>query len=304
MTRRRGLGALLLLLMITAFGCSIRKLAVSSLADALASGGSSYATDDDPELVAAATPFGLKTIESLLAEAPTHQGLLLAATSGFVQYGYAFVQQEADLAEAKDLTRATALRARAKNLYLRALRYGQRGLEAAHRGFGADLRKDREAALSKLSRADVPVLYWTAAAWAAAISIAKDDSELTADLGLAAAMMSRALALDEGFGNGAIHDFFISYDGGRPESAGGSRERARRHLTRAIEISRGQRAAPLVAFAETVCVGAQDRKEFERLLNQALAIDVNKVPGNRLANLISQRRARWLLSRADELFLE
>jgi hypothetical protein len=31
---------------------------------------------------------------------------------------------------------------------------------------------------------------------------------------------------------------------------------------------------------------------------------VDAAPDQRLANLISQRRARWLLSRADELFIE
>ena len=93
-------------------GCSVRKVAVNALAGALAAGGDTYATDDDPELVAAAIPFGLKTIEALLAETPKHDGLLLAAASGFTQYAYAFVQAEADFVEAKDLARATALRAR------------------------------------------------------------------------------------------------------------------------------------------------------------------------------------------------
>ena len=76
--------------------------------------------------------------------------------------------------------------------------------------------------------------------------------------------MRRALALDEGFGGGAIHDFFIAYEGGRPAAAGGSGERARAHFDRALELARGQRVAPLVGFAETVCVAEQDRAEFDR----------------------------------------
>ena len=38
--------------------------------DALAGTGSTFASDDDPELVGEAVPFGLKTMESLLAESP------------------------------------------------------------------------------------------------------------------------------------------------------------------------------------------------------------------------------------------
>ncbi|MEO6324294.1 MAG: TRAP transporter TatT component family protein, partial [Thermoanaerobaculia bacterium] len=256
-------------------GCSIRKTAVNMLGNALAAGGDTYASDEDPELVAAAVPFGLKTIESLLAQSPRHEPLLLAAVSGFTQYAYAFVQTEADYAERADLKRATALRARAKRLYLRALGYGLRGLEVHHPGFREKLKTDPESVLAGMRKNEVPLLYWTAAAWAAAISIAKEDAEMAADLGLTGKLMSRALALDEGFGSGAIHDFLIAYEGGLPPSAGGSAKRAREHLERALVLSNGTRAAPLVSFAEGLSVKAQDRKEFESLLARALAVDPN-----------------------------
>ncbi len=287
-------------------GCSVRTVAVNGLAGALAAGGDIYASDDDPELVAAAVPFGLKTIEALLGETPKHDGLLLAATSGFTQYGYAFVQAEADFAEEKDLSRATALRARARKLYSRGLRYGLRGLEVRHPGFEAGLRDDglRDRTLAATTKADVPLLYWTGAAWGAAISLSKENADLTADQGLVEALERRALALDEGFGQGSIHDFFIAFEGGRPPAAGGSVERARRHLERAVALSAGKRAAPYLSFAETVSVGSQDRREFEEMLRRALAIDPDAVPELRLANTVSQRRAAWLLARADELFLE
>ncbi len=296
--------ALLLSTSLALPACSVRKIAVNYVGNALAAGGDTYASDDDLELVGAAIPFGLKTIESLLAEAPRHPGLLLSAASGFTQYGFAFVQSEADFVEAKDLKRATELRSRARKLYARARGYGLRGLDVAHPGFTERLRADAASALSDATKADVPLLYWTAAAWGAAISISKDDAELTADQGLAEAMVRRALVLDEGFGFGSLHDFLMSLEGGRPPSAGGSVARARQHLARAIELSKGLRAAPYVSFAESVCVQAQDRKEFEELLGKALAVDVEKAPTQRLANVLAQKRARWLLTRLDDLFIE
>jgi hypothetical protein len=39
------------------------------------------------------------------------------------------------------------------------------------------------------------------------------------------------------------------------------------------------------------------------LLHQALAINPDLKPEWRLANLVMQRRAKWLLSRTDQLFL-
>jgi len=43
----------------------------------------------------------------LLAETPRHGGLLLAASRGFTQYAYAFIQEDADEMESRDLVAAT-----------------------------------------------------------------------------------------------------------------------------------------------------------------------------------------------------
>jgi len=300
--RYAALGAVVLALA----GCSVRRLAVHSVANALAGGADIYASDDDPELVREALPFGLKTIEALIVQDPKNPKLLLAAASGFTQYAYAFVQQEADFAEASNLARATELRARARRLYLRAAGYGWRALEVDSPGLHARLQAAPEKAdeiLAGLGKQHVPALYWTAGAQAAAIALAKEDAELAADLAVVEAMMRRALTLDEGWSLGALHDFFIVYEGSR-KAVGGSAEKARQHLERALALAQGKRAGPLVSFAETVDVAKQDRAEFERLLGQALAIDADAVPEQRLANLIAQRRARWLLSRKDDLFIE
>ena len=47
----------------------------------------------------------------------------------------------------------------------------------------------------------------------------------------------------------------------------------------------------------------QDVAGFESLLNKAVEFDVDSAPRHRLANLVAQRRAKWLLSRKDDLFL-
>jgi predicted anti-sigma-YlaC factor YlaD len=304
-TARSAAAALAFFGLVTAACSSVTRLAVNKAGDALAQGGSVYAGDDDPELVWQAVPFGLKTIESLLAQSPRHQGLLLAAASGFTEYAYGALQQEADFVEAKDLARATALRGRARKLYLRALGYGFRGLEVELPGLQARLRAeaDPDRALAATTKAQVPLLYWTGAAWGAAIAISKNDPELVADQARAAALVRRGLALDEGFGAGAGHDFMIAYEGGRL-AVGGSLTEARRHLDRALALSQSRRAAPLVGFAETVSVGRQDKAEFKQLLDRALAVDPDAVPDQRLANVLAQRRARWLLGRVDELFVE
>ena len=80
--------------------------------------------------------------------------------------------------------------------------------------------------------------------------------------------------------------------------------RSQVQFDRAVQLSGGQLAAPYVVMAESVAVSRQDRKQFESLLKQALAIDVNARPDWRLSNIVMQQRARWLLSRTDELIAQ
>ena len=127
-------------------GCSVRRMAVTQAADAVSASGGTYCTDNDPELVREAIPFGLKTMEALAAGVPDHRGLLLALSSGFTQYSYGFIMQDADEIEPRDLARATALRSRATKLFLRGRDWGLRGLEVSHPGFGVQVRNDARGA--------------------------------------------------------------------------------------------------------------------------------------------------------------
>jgi predicted anti-sigma-YlaC factor YlaD len=291
------------LALVLTSGCSIRRIAVNKLGDALAAGGTTFASDDDPELVKAAVPFSLKLMESLLAENPRHKGLLFATASGFTQYSYAFVQQQADELDAEDLAAATEIRTRARKLYIRARNYGLRGLELNHRGFETALRDEPKSAARRTGVGDVPLLYWTAVSWAAAISVSKDNPDLIAELPIVETLIDRALELNEQYEHGAIHSFLITFEMSRQGAAGDPEARARGHFERAVELSGGQLAGPFVALAESVAVQKQKLTEFKSLLNRALAIDPDARPELRLVNLIMQRRARWLLSRTDELFL-
>jgi len=284
-------------------GCSIHSMAVNKVGDALAGSSSNFASDDDPELIGQAVPFGLKTMEGLLLESPRHKGLLFSTTSGFVQYAYGYVQLEADYVEAADLARATAQRERARRLYFRARAYGLRGLEAASPGVTAALSKDPVAALAKTRKPQAPLLYWTAVAWAGAMALKVNDAEVSADQAIVDALARRALALDEGYDLGSIHDFFISWEAGR-SSIGGSMEKAREHYQRALVLAGGKRAWPYVNYAESVSVKTQNKAEFAEVLGKALEVDVTAPSDQRLANLLAQKRARWLLGRKDELFVE
>lgn len=286
---------------VLATGC-VKKLAVGALADAMAAGGDVYASDDDPELVRDALPFALKTLETLLAERPDHAGLLVATSRGFTQYAFAFVETDAERIEPIDYARAKALRERALGLYLRARDYGLRALELERPGITDRLRTTPGDAAAEFDDPEqVDAVFWTAAAWGAAISVGQQRTELVADVDAVRALVRRALELDPTYENGAIHIVMISLEG-LPEAMGGSPERAEDHFRRAVELSGGRLAAPYVGYAVSVLVGRQDREGFVETLETALAVDLDAAPSDRLANRISQQRARVLLDRVDELF--
>ncbi len=292
---------LALLCLTLASGCS--GLIANLAADSLSGNGSSFSSDDDPELVKEAVPFGLKVIDSLLESSPNNPKLLLAAASGYTQYAYGFVQDDAERLEGKDPEASRAQFARARKLLRRGYGHGFRGLEARHKGFGERFARDRKAAVEELSKDDVPLIYWTAAALGASISISKDDMAQVGRLPEVEVLAARALALDEAWGDGSIHELWISLDC-RSEAMGGNPARARQHYERALQLTHGKKIGPHVTWAESVAVPAQDRKQFDELLDTALAFDADEEPRFRLVNLIAQRRARRLKAAAGDLFLE
>jgi predicted anti-sigma-YlaC factor YlaD len=295
--------ACLVLLAAVTSSCSVKRIAARGVANSLTSGPDVFSTDDDPLLVRDALPFGLKTMESLLEVVPRHRGLLLTLCRGFTQYAYAFVQSEADETESSDYARASGMRERALKLYLRARTYGLRGLELNHRGIAQRLKLMPDSAAREIGVKELPMLYWTAAAWGSAINLGKDRAELLADLGAVRALMARGLALDEAYDGGAFHEAMIVLEA-LPEAMGGSAKRAREHFRRAVDLSKGQKASPYVTLASSISVMTQNRAEFRELLEKALAVDPDRDPNQRLATLIVQEQARKLLKREDELFIE
>lgn len=275
---------------------------MNQLGDALSGGGTVFSSDEDPELVKDALPFSLKLMESVLAEAPEHRGLLLSLASGFAQYGYGFVQLDADEIENDDYDKAQELRDRATRLYLRAKRYGMRALEVKHPDFEARLVSDREAVLKELKESEIPYLYWTSLSWAAAIALSLDDPEELGNLTIAESMLERALELNPDWDFGTLRGFFVSYEMSRIGGTGDPIKKATEHFIEAKRLSGGLMASNYVAYAESVAIEKQDKDLFVSLLNQALAIDLDARPDWRLSNKIYQRRAKWLLTRLDWYF--
>ncbi len=298
---------LIFVVLLLSSGCgALRRTQMRSVAGILAGPPESnvFARDDDPELIRDALPFALKTFEALLASDPKNRDLLLATAETFVTYANAFIHADAEKEEEVDFQRARYFRQRATKLYLRGRDYALNGLALDYPDFGKNVREDPKHVLPTLSPEDVPLLYWAAAGWGGAISTDMGNMSLVAELPIVEAIMRRALELDEDFGHGAIHEFFIIYEGARSGTVKGTTDRAMEHFDRVVKLTQGKKASPYVSLASSVAIRKQDYGLFKELLNKALAVDPDSVLKWRLANILAQQKAQWLLDHSEELFLD
>ena len=280
-------------------GCSIKQTVVNYAGDAISGGGGVWSSDEDPQLIKEAIPFGLKTNESLLQVSPDHEGLLEATATGFLAYAL-LIKEEADRVEVDDLKAARKLKSRASKLFIRGRDYALSALEQRYPGFTEGLMIDRDAVLAQTTAADAPFLYLAGAGWAGALGADTGNLGLVADFPTAGSLVERVLEVDDSFGQGSAHEFMVSFEAARP---GGSIEAARRHYDRALELSGGKRASVYLALAEAVSIGEQDVNEFRAMLKAARAVDIDETPNDRLLNVVAQERAEWLEEQIPDLFL-
>ena len=291
-----------------ASGCSIKTFALRSVADALSGTGTVYSRDDDPELVRAAIPFALKTMESLADALPKHVGIRVALARTCTSLSVGFYKEEAERLEERDVKASRPILLRSRHLSVRGRDYALQAIDLRVPGGKKALLTGDDAAqkavLDRMMKSDVELLYWLGASWGAAIATGKDDMELVGQLSRVGHVMERALALDESWDAGSLHEFFILFDMGRGADQGGGPKKAEAHYKRALALDGGARLSPRVSYAEAVLVEAQNKKAFKQLLEEVVAADTREHLDERLVNILAQRRAEWLLSRTDELFAE
>ena len=271
--------------------CSTQSLVTRAMADALAS--QSQSNEVDLQLAREASAFYLKLSESVLEQTPAHTALATSVSSGFTQYAYAFVAFEAEKLETQDVRAAQQQRRRAGLLYDRAKQHGLRALTLQQPDLLTALASEREVPL----RTDqVGLAFWTAAAWAASISLSKDQPERVADLPQVLRLAQAADALAPSHEEGALASLLGTLEASRP---GGSAERAADYFARSAQSSAGRSAGVYVAEAEALALPAGDRMRFEALLQQALQVAQTH---RNLSNEVMRERAQWLLNTLDDRF--
>ena len=76
------------------------------------------------------------------------------------------------------------------------------------------------------------------------------------------------------------------------------------YFDKAVDISDSLNASLFVSYAELINKKFQQKDAFEEKLEFVLKMNVNKDKYFRLTNIIAQERAKWLLSKKSDYFLE
>jgi len=270
--------------------CSMGQMVARSSLSILDSGNIAMNRETDLELARAAIPANLKLIEGLILELPDNADLRLQAAQGFYGYAYGFIEDE-------DTQRASGL-------YRRGLEHALHVLSSA--GLVADRadlpQNEFERRLASLDRSAVPALFWSASCWAKWIDMNRDDPARIAEMGKAAALMTRVLELDENYYHGGAHLFFGIYYGAKPVMFGGNFDVARGHFDKARSVTRGKLLLVDMLQAQYLARQQLDRRQFHDRLTAVVNAPPDLFPEMALANAIAQRKAKQLLAKEEEWF--
>ena len=152
---------------------------------------------------------------------------------------------------------------------------------------------------------DVSDLYWLAAAYGGAIKSSRGNPFDVVKLPVVKKLLKTAIALDPKWGKGALYSAMMSYTSSRPDLFGDALiDSVSFFYAKALIASDSLDASLFVSYAELIDKKFQNRDAFEEKLDLVLNMDVEKDKDFRLSNIIAQERAKWLLSKTDEIFFE
>ena len=270
--------------------CSLGQMVARSSLTIVDSGVISMNRETDLALAKAAIPANIKLVESLVVELPAHRELRTHAAQGFYGYAFGFVEDESP--------------ARASALYQRGLKHALVALESS--GLTGQIDTMPTAVLQQklagLGRDAVPGLFWAASNWAKWIDLNRTEPARLSELEKVAALMQRALALDETFYFGGPHLFFGVWYGSRPPMLGGNFTLAEEHFAKARNVTQGKLLIVDLLYAQYLAVQQSKRETFHAKLTSVANAPPDIFPEMALANVITQHKAQQLLLKEEELF--
>ena len=244
----------------------------------------------------------IRSIGEIIKKEPENFDLLKEGVEEFTMYAFGFLMEKADRALINNYSTGVRLQEMAHQYFVDAIDFGERSINLKYNDYQKWIAGEIGNIGLEPVNIDIALFYWTAAAYGGAVSSSQGDPEWVIKLPRVGLLLNEVMKKDSLWNNGAALVAMITYTMNNPEIAGESEKLARQYFDTAVNVSNGMDLGPYIAIAESVSKLNQNRNEFIQLLNQALDIDINSNPDLRLANIISRKRAEWLLANVDEFF--
>ena len=223
----------------------------------------------------------------------------LEASEKLVQYSYAILMDKADRLMYADYYTAREYYGEALELFVTSKDYMLTALSLRHPDFDSRMMKKEEISFTNK---DIPYLYWLSGSMAGCISASKGDPQYLIDLSNIRWLLENALMIEPGWNKGSLYSAMMSFYLNDPSGDKDSEKRALEYFELADRAANGNSIGIYVTLAESFAVAKQDKEYFLELINKALSMDVNADKEMKQANLLSKLRAKWLLTRIDDLF--
>ena len=148
-------------------------------------------------------------------------------------------------------------------------------------------------------------IYWLAASIGGCISSSRGDPFELINLPNVGRLLRTGIDINPGWENGSFYSAMMSFTTTRSDlNEVMLRDSVDYYFDKAVLFSNGKDAGPYLTYAESIHKPLQERKNFVDKLNYV--INMENKPNNEfeLTNLLAKSRAKWLLARTDEYFLE
>jgi len=281
------LHAIALSLPLLGLGC-IKSMLTNGQISATREAAGTFNTIGDYELARSAAAAGLVQFEGMHNLAPDNDDALFLLTQSWVGYGYAFPQDESEVATDKgDDDLADYHKKRALLAYDRAIAYGTELLSHKAKGFEAAKKNDMtfKAWLNEnfSDKEDVPNLFWLGYAWLAKADLSKEIPVIVAEVYVGVDLVEKAISMRPEFEHFSGFVVLAAY-----------------HSRPMGEKSQGKNLLTQVTYASTLACNTGDRALYEKLLNEVLSSD-DPDPQQRLINTLAKRKAKRYLANRQRM---
>jgi len=254
---------------------------------------------EQPKLVSVYFERKIEKLEKTKSPELDSQRLLMRTK---VEYGFGIIMEQASRLIDEDYIQAMAKYEQANKIFSEARDSGISIMSKRYPSFNNWLNKE---ASIDFNADDMNDIYWLAASIGGCISSSRGDPFELINLPNVGRLLRTGIEINPGWGNGSFYSAMISFTTTRSDlNEIMLRDSVDYYFDKAVLYSDGKDAGPYLAYAESIHKPFQERKSFVDKLNYVLNME-NK-PNNEfeLTNLLAKSRAKWLLARTEEYFLE